>query len=435
MNRFLFFFVLLFIAGTSCKKKEFDESAPLITVNSPAENSFIRFGDTLNIIGKISDETLVKSVKISIYDQNKDVEVIPSINYQNLGKEFNLNCNIPINNPLITTGIYYVCITAHDEMYVSKHFIPINIAEERRKYLGIIYLNKTNYYTALNLLDASNNNHSLTNLQGDLQSSEISSQYQQFYVGGALTGGLRALNIRNEATNFSINWEIQNQSNGISPWFKSLYFENNLIYVSTGDGKIVAYTTSGSPVKSNQLASGWVANQMLDYDGRFFAIIEKLGYEFPQMAQYYSSSGTFINQLPLTFQPLKMFAKEPGQLIIFGIENEVSKAYIFYFTEDHVNVQKVFGSSEIRDVAQINSNQFLVLTSNGVLLYNTDLNIPTTSLNSVLGGNLILFDSLNNQYFVIKPFSITTYNYPLGTVKATYNSSVQIEKAHLYYNR
>ena len=432
MNRFLIIFIFLLSIVVGCKKTETSDSGPVITISSPTQNLYFNYGDTIKVRGKVTNERNIQSVKISIYNQNKDVEVVPSVNFTNLSKEFDINQNIVFTDPTISTGIYYVCVSAHDGLKINKIFIPINLVEMRKKLLGILcYTYNTQYFKTLSLLDTLNNIHSINTFEGDYETSEVSSQYRLIFSGGALTGDFMCYDLSYNRT----NWHLSNLSNNISAWFRSTYFHNSIIYVSTNNGIINGYTIAGTPVKSYRLENNWVGVQMLNYENRFFAIVEKLGYNLPQIAQFYNSSSQFLNQQPLTFQPIKMFENEPGQLIIFGVENGISKSFLFYYEDNHINVHTVFGSTTIKDVVKISDTQYLILTTEGVLLYSSDLNVGISMLCSFTNGNSILFDSLNNQFFVISAFSISTYNFPSGSLKSTYNSPKQILKTHLYYNR
>lgn len=305
----------------------------------------------------------------------------------------------------------------------------------RKLFLGVIYFTPGygNYNTVVQYVDTTFSDIYKGYSSGDYQASEISSNYNRLFIAGALTGQLSVSNINTPY--LQLQWSLPNQSNNTSAWFKNLYFDNNLIYVSTDNSAITGYTIDGMPVKNYLCPNNWKAIKTLDYDGRFFAVVEKQGYPQQEIAQFYSSSSQFLNQQPLTFQTIKMYGLQSGQLLIFGNENSIGKSYIYYFLDNQINIQTVFGSAEIVDVEQINNNQFLVLTTQGVLLYNSDLSVGISMLSAVTNAKSILYDPINSQYFVIQPYKISAYAYPEGTLKNSINTSTQILKAHLYYNR
>lgn len=435
MRNFLLFFLFILFFCASCKKADQEEHAPMIDISTPFENQLFAFGDTIHLKGTITDQNMIQSVKISLYDRNKNYEVVPSISYTNVGNHYTLDCQIPINDPSIETGLYFIGITAHDGIYLKKYFIPIQITEMRKIFLGVIYFTPGygNYNTVVQYVDTTFSDTYKGSSSGDYQASEISSKYDRLFLAGALTGRLYVSNINTPTLQFQ--WSLPNQSNNTSAWFKNLYFDNNLLYVSTDNSAITGYTIDGTPVKNYLCPNNWKAVKTLDYDGRFFAVVEKQGYTQLEMAQFYSSSSMFLNQQPLTFQPVKMYGMQSRQLLMFGNENSIGKSYIFYFLDNQITTHTVFGSAEIMDVAQVNTNQFLVLTTQGVLLYNSDLSVGISMLSAVTNAKSILYDPINSQYFVIQPYKISAYAYPEGTLKNSITTSTQILNAHLYYNR
>lgn len=435
MRKCLLFFVIItaiLSSLNSCKKEDVEQKTPEIEVDSPLPNQNYSYGNTIQVNGLVTHNQNLRSIKIGVYDANKDVECIPAISFQNTGNSYTIHCMIELNNRLMEDGLYYVGVVAHDGLYIKKHYVPFHYISMPRKKLGILFLTKTtSNQTRVSLIDTLNYESVLFSTYGDNCVSEMVCKYNQLIFAGAYYGSLVARNIEDRIS----EWEVPNQSDLLQPWFKCLYYNNNTLYAATQNNVITGYSMNGLPVKSYQCNSGWSANELLEYDGRFFAVVENLGYQIPQIAQFYSASGQFISQQPLSFTTLKMFPKAPGELMIFGFEGYYAKAYTFYFTENNYQTTYNFGTKSIIDVVDLGSNHYLVLTTTEVLLFNSAPGGNATPLCYTTNGKQLLVDITEGTFLVVKDNQIMVFNLTSGEMETIFYTNNTINKAHLYYNR
>lgn len=432
MRNFLLFFLIILIFCASCKKSEEDKESPFISIDSPLANVPFSYGDTIFVSGLITDDQALKSIKISVYDQSKNFEITSSILFYDKGTHFNLNCLIGINDPTLESGVYYLGITADDGFNTKKHFVPIQIAGIERKMLGIVYLSYNGSGpTYVQMIDTLGVETTLLTLDGDYQTSEISSKYGKLFVAGALTGDFNAVELEDKR----IAWRIENQTNNVLPWFYNIYVKNSIVYIGTQNESINAYSINGLPIRRYSCNHGWMPMLILEHENRLFAATQNIRYLKPQMAQFYAGSSLFINQQIMDFRPVKMYGKEADYLLIFGNEGNIGKSYRYYFLENAFNSDIDFGTDTIIDVAQYGNNEFLVLTNQGVWHYYSNRNSSVTSSSNFSGGNSLMYEAVGNQYYVVRKNQILMYDRSSGTLKATINTTKEIKKAHLYYNR
>lgn len=432
MHKYLLFFIATLFFFINCKRDDEELKSPEITIDRPSQNQSFSFGETINISGTVTHTKTIKSIKIVLLDENKNAEVSTPINISEAGNSYVINSNIILNNTLLSGNLHYLCITAHDGLNIKKHFIPIQYSPVPRKKLGIVYLSQTtNGYIQANIIDTLNMERELYSISGEYSVSEIICKYNKLVFAGGTSGSLIAFNIEEGYA----DWYLSNQSTLQQPWFKGLYYTNNIVYVATQDGKIIGYTMDGNPISSIQCPTNWSAKELLDYDGRFFAMVEKTGSTNTQISQFYSASGQFINQQVLNFKASKFFKKEPGQLLVFGNDGSFTKAYIFYYLINTYQPLYDFGTKNIVDVVEINEHQFLILTTQEVLLFNATASANVSTLCYVMNGKHLLIDTQNNQFLVPKDNQIMVFDLTSGALQTVLYTNNNVQKAHLYYNR
>ncbi len=426
----LFSIFLITISG--CKKAEEDQTSPVIHCASPIPNQQFTVGDTLWVSATISDDENIESIKVSLYDSEKNCEMIHSVAYRDNGKEKQIACEMVLDNAGMENGTYYLGITASDGVNSKNYFVPVYVNGLPRKLWGILYVSTpTGNSVEIRKIDTLMQDSILVSLSGDFASSELSSKYQKLFVAGAQTGNLQAIDLSTK----SISWSVINQSNNGSPWFYQLHFIDNLIYASTQDGFISGYTPNGMRTKVYTLPTSWHGVKFIESGGRLIAQVEDVPTSNPQIAQFYSSSASFISQQEVQFKVVEFCPYNSEKNLIFANLEGLGRIYEFNFLPHSFNEVTEIPNQQIIDVAQVSSEKYLVLTNQQVYVYDRNQTIGLMTLNTATGGKQLLYDPIGNSYFVVKSLQIDRYSYPNGALLNAIPLAQPISKAHLYYNR
>ena len=432
MKRNLLFILFFLIITFGCKKLEEDDTAPSIQVFSPIVNQQYNVGDTIFVSATVKDDMALDVIKVSLYDYNKNSEMIHSVVFSDNGKEKQISCYMVLDNVGMENGIYYLAISASDGTNSKNYFVPILVNGLTRKLLGIIYVSTPTVNSVeVRRIDTLQQDSLIVVLSGDFATSELSSKYQKLFVAGAQTGNLHAIDLSNN----SASWSVINQSNNGLPWFYQLYFSNSLLYVSTQDGLISGYSVNGMRSKVYTLPTSWHGVEFIDAERRFIAQVENVPTAKPQLAQFYNSSTSFITQQEIQFDIVKLCPYNTEKILAFANQNGTGTIYEFNFLLHSFNTLTNISNREIIDVVQISKEQYLVLTPQQVYLYNHEQSMGLLSLNATTGGKQLLYDEITNCYFVIKPNQIDRYAFSNGSLVNSILASKPISKAHLYYNR
>ena len=431
-RRLTFFLLNFLIVVGACKKDNIDEQSPNIVISSPSASSSFNYGDTLRVVAHVKDDNVLNSIKVEIVNSNM-IGVLPAQSFFNCGNFKEILVDFIINNSFLESGLHYLNIVAFDGTNYKTKQVPITIYGLPRKLLGVIFISKSDEtFTHVNEIDTLGNSNLKITLSDDYFCSEIASKYQKLYVAGSRYGKFNSINL----SDFTVDWNINNESNNTQPWFYQLYYNNGEIYTSTQNGLISAYSTSGIRTGLYTLGSGWHANQLFLNEGHLFACVKSNSNSNSQLAQFYSSSHVLITQHNLDFDAIKMFAHTSEYIYFVGNTQTSGKIYNYNFLLQQFDELKSIGNEQIIDAVELLQNHFLLLTNTGVYYYNNDQNLnQLTQVITTQGGIQLLYNETSGTAVVVKPHEIAVYSYPDGLLKSSFSCSEEIVKAHLHFNR
>lgn len=426
----LFSIFLIIISG--CKKADEDQNSPAIQCHFPLPNQQFTVGDTVWVSATVNDDENIESIKVSLYDSNKNCEMIQSVVFRENGKEKQISCELVLDNADMENGTYYLGITASDGVNDKSYYVPLSVNGLPRSLWGIIYVcTSTSNLVEVRKIDTLMQDSLLVSFSGDYSSSELSSKYRKLFVAGAQTGNLQAIDLPNK----TISWSVTNQSNNGSPWFYHLYFVDNLIYASTQDGFISGYTVNGMRTKVYTLPLPWHGVEFIESGGRMIAQVEDVPTCYPQIAQFYSCSASFINQQEVQFKVVKFYPHNSDNVMAFANLDGVGRIYEFNMMRHAFNSLAEIPNQQMVDVAQVSADKYLILTTQHVYLYDRSQSIALMTLNPSSGGKQLLYDAIGNCYYVVKDLQIDRYSFPNGAFLNSISANKPISKAHLYYSR
>lgn len=117
--------ILLTVLTFGCKK-EVDESPPTIEVFKPIQNSSYNTFDTIPIRALLKDDKGLKFASAELQDADL-VTVLPPSSKSLNEPEFQFITSLIINNIHLSSGKFYVLITAKDEVNTTRSFTEIHV--------------------------------------------------------------------------------------------------------------------------------------------------------------------------------------------------------------------------------------------------------------------------------------------------------------------
>ncbi len=426
---FLFILTIIIIVISSCKK-DGDTLPPVVTIDNPYEYKTYNMYDTIYISGNAKDDNVVQSVKISIVNSS----FLPVLNGEVHTPNNNLfyfKTSIAINDIHLNSGLYYVLVTATDGTNSKNLYraITINgIPLQFKKMIAITKVNSNSYnvYGINDTLQSA----LMFNYTGDYISSAINNNYQQLYVCGSVNSDMNAYDLINN----SLQWSLPNENNAPFPSFNNVYFNNDIIYVSYYNNKIIGYNRLEGINMTAHTTTGYTPGKTYIFNYYLLAQEKNTSGTEYALSIYYTTG--FLKASNLTSVIIKgMETKDDTHVYLFG-NTLANKAVmtIYDVGQNGYYPPHVMPDATLYDYVKIDANDYLLSIGSDVYWYQQNTNSLTSILTNV-NAKHICYESLSGNFVITSGNQLSIYNYPSGNYMGGTTLPYTINDILLQYNR
>lgn len=412
-----------------CSKKYIDP-APSITVGSPYENQSFNAFDTVRISALISDNMLVKSVKVSLFKYDNNKQVLHSLNFSPNQPEYKLNALYHLNDLYLEGGAYYFRITASDGNSSSSEYINITIGEASKIRTGAFIVSTSGSNVNIDYMDNQNVVSAFKSIVSDYGASSENLYGQFIHVMGKNTGNLLALNVADA----SEQWQVPFGASFPNLFFEEMHYANRLLFVGFTQGVVRAYNKYGNIEYAFASPQGYKPGNILHTTNHLITEQKQITGQGIQIAAYYNASSALRQQLTLQGDIVAMFEINSNEVLVFANEGTNGKIWVYNIEHNQLYSQKTLIGENIKCAAATGNENYLVGVANDVRSYNLPANTLLPYINSIY-PNLIRFDELSNKVYVVSNNVLRIYNYSSMALLHTYNHPSFIRNFHLMYNK
>jgi len=287
-NRFVIF--LIIIVFFSCKKNG-NNGSPAVQITNPTGSPTYSVFDTIHVKAHVSDAVALQSA----------------------GKDFSFTCPYVLSNIHLATGAYTIVVRAYNGTNATLGYQKININAAPTIRTGIFAVTRNSGGVHVLKIDTSFNVSTLYTQTGDYSSSDISSYYQQLYIGAADSGNVNTLTMPNGIPSWGVTGIVS-----LSPCFTNVYSNGNTVYISEYLGLIKYYNSLGALATVFNVTTGNYPIKTCFWSNYLFAEIKNIGSTARNLVVYYTGSGTGFEQSALPGAVVNMFGKDNNDLYVFG---------------------------------------------------------------------------------------------------------------------
>jgi hypothetical protein len=418
---FLLFCTLL---SASCKKDK-DVTPPSIHINLPGAGTVVTVPDTLMVSVHVSDDQVVRTVWISLADDN-GVPIAPGVSVQLDAASGEVDRMIIVNNENIVSGTYSLAVRASDGENTSSAFRSVQVLEAPLRLRSIIAtpLSGGTIYrvdsvgTVSPFTDASEITH-----------AAINSRSQELFVAAG-SDPLRVFSLNNGA-----DWQLPNNGPGGSPYFTSLHtdLQDDRTYISSSDGAIRAFRGGSTPVYTAQALPSSIP--YLNASIGDVVLNEQVtnGTAQRKLVNYTYSAGAVLNNDVIDLEVIGIFEYSGDQALIFGNRNGSGVIQLQNVTSGGNLDLSEFTEGQIRAVAQISSNAFTIVLPNRVVRYESQNNSSATLIST--SATDVAFDEANGSLLIATGQEILVVHPVTGSVVNTILFPITIGRVLPLFNR
>ena len=402
MQRFLAFLIGTTIVIGSCKK-DTDEQAPIIQIESPNAGQVITLPDTLLILANISDDRQVKSVRVSIVDE-ENVSRGPVFINTYSSPIVNFNIGFLIEDLSLESGSYSLQVTASDGENETKVFIPIVLIEIPKQFLGLVYSREQgeDRILRIEMADGTQSEQLISSSSGhfdieNLKSRVFVSQFND-----------RTLTAYDFGENLNENWEHTLLDLPAGHGIEQVRFDSfrEEVIVNTGTGGIYLYRSSGSQVGYLSMEPIETCQDLVANETEIWLGVSSAGGQ-NSLVQIYRDSGVRGAILPLSFIPQQMCWYSNSR-IAMSLDN--GDIHLKNPSNGSVTPLDIPGEQMVLSMKSYNGELF-VLKNNQ--LYKVSSSYQIQGIYSGVDIRDFEIDEVNGRVFLLEGNTLKTFNlYP-----------------------
>lgn len=416
----------------SCSKDK-DEEKPMIAIASPTELQKVTGGDTVRIVGTVTDNSVIERITITLRDK-QNTSVLKTIAKSPDSKTFNLNLNYFFDDVQMVSGEYDFNITASDGENTSTKYISIIYNEFDKKREGVLVLGNSGNFSSIYLLDNSFNVSYYKSINGDYIGAGIDLYNQQLINASKIIGNISATDILSK----SEVWSFSVPGNPPTPYYTGFSYDNQNIYLGKYNGGVQGYDKNGNPNFSTTTNPNYYMESLFVHNNEFVVVEERalVLSNSRTISMSYLYSGVNVFKTTLMSDVKGMFSRSNVSMALLANDVSLNAKVIFLdiLSGGKSSPFNISNLGEIDDCVEVGNGVYLVAASGNL----TFVDVNTFSTLGYLSGvpaDRLWFDNLTNELYVAKGSVLNVYDYSSRTMKGNYTHTGDIDEILFWYNK
>lgn len=415
----------------SCAVED-DGSRPVIKVIGPEIYHVFAIGDTVRIDALFSDNTILKNVKVSLFNGENKLVSIP-VDVQPNAKTFKLYSEFVISDPYMDGGIYYLRFSASDGMLDASFSQQIGITEMSREFLGLVAIVESgnSTYDILRLpVDSAIIN--MASWSGVYQSSAISSRAKLLCIASSDLAGINAINYNSG----KYNWSIMPQSNGLDIGYRQVQSNEYSFIVSCYKPQAIEiYSANGLKINGSDAVANSYPSKALIYKNYLLGYFKNDFSKQKYIMSFSLSGGLLLASKYIENEVVAMEEMDSDKIFVAGnSESNTGIIQMYIFSESKILSLYNFLDETIVDVCKYDSNVFILSTNKGIYRYYTATGMLSPISNNIKSAD-IECNALDGQIFASTANDIFSLDYTSGLLQDKITLAGKIVGFHAIYSK
>ncbi len=421
---------ILLTAFYSCNSDD-DVEFPVIEFSSPVAGSHYSVPDSIKVKAVITDNNNIEWMKLDLVDKNqKPVGKTFPINDINK-TSFSLNEYYPVKDIHLSSGKYYIQISASDGNNIKhgQQHVYINEAERVLQNFMVITRSNPDQVSVYNL-DSNGSYHTIMTRATDYLDSRYLSGSKTLVICGTSIYNLQAYG----GEKYEKLWEVSVVANPPEPYFTALSAFENETLLGFYQGEAAVYNHNGNRIKTFFMQNQRFPYRLLKHDDYLISAERSISNNDRFLVSYFYNGSSIYRKQFIDFAVQDMFTDSRDMIIIFA--NKANEAGIWQYNLTTANLwdAKDFPEDQIISSCKVAAGEYLASGNNNIYRYQEATNSLTT-WKSALKADLMSYEDLTNSVLAVEGNTLYFYDFPLPNLKMQVNFPEEILAVHPVYNK
>ncbi|GAP42759.1 hypothetical protein TBC1_11898 [Lentimicrobium saccharophilum] len=414
----------------ACSNGDDYVTPPEIRIRLPYDGRACGYGDTIHLQAELSHYKAIQYARVSLISAN-NVLVLPALNFNVNEYNYLLTASIPLNDPQMDDGTYYVQVRAGDGESESAESVKVQYSALERDLVSVLSVSKlASSEYVVSELPLAGQLSELFRLQGDYSGAAVSSANRQLYTAGRINGNLQAWNLAEKRA----DWTVQAIVNPPLEYFYHLCSDENEVFVSDRDGYIRGYTAEGLVSFKSQAFPNGKFTRFVRLSNWLIAVFEPFNGVLSELVVFNYPGGTVFRQFQFQGKAVHLDPDDDEGVMIFVNSDAASAVFRFSVTENTMVKLRIFPFPDISMVTGPSEGNCFIASGNELWWYRpaTGSTVRYLTFDEI---HAVQYDALSGRVFVAAGNNIETYRIPDQVSIATVAVQGETADLLLLYNR
>ncbi len=416
--------LVLFLAFGGCREDE-DTIVPEIQFFEPQPFSIINLPDTLDIRVNVRDDQNLTMVTLNLLD-DENIPVTQVRNYYPYSTEFLLQASLVLDSELLTSGAYFIKVSAFDGYNSVSEYLQITIKEIPDQVLAFVAVTAPLSFTSgLYRLNPDYEIDSVVYINDKCELSGSNSNYGQFFFVSDQPSVMTAYDV----ISFDQAWE--EASNPPRPLFTCLYNDKDCFFsTANGDAGIIdndGHVVLRTPAYADKVIKSLTADENYIYAGH-----QSLSGDINQLTIYYRVTGEIKMQQFLSAEILGLVPLS-DEIMVFMLSGS-DIVLLIYDPEDMEITNTLTLQGEVfRSAEKVSDAQIFILTDRCVISYYPQNEKFVDFTNQPY--DFCRYEKLDDAVFLGKENKVERFGRYSGDLLNTITFDEHVLDFQIFYNR
>lgn len=420
---------LMTISGCS---KEKDEKNPAAEFIKPSEYQVYNASDTILVEAMVSDETQLVSVQVQLTDKDYLVKG-KLLNIQVVSNPMQFTVAYPLSGMQISTGDYYLRITASDGVNTKYKYRPIRINANPPvlKEILLITASGPGAFTLQRLDSSLQPPQVLFSWPHLYASSAVSAANQHLYVAGKGFGECYAFDLEDNTIDFNLS---QTGTPSVD-YHEQLLALGDRFYLGLTEGYVKGYNKLGAQQFIATMGTGRKPGLMMGHNNLYLVTAEQQRNGPGRwIAAYLLNSGTLWGEykLPDGMEIVGMASMNAGEILLAGNLNGTARLMVWNVSANAFSTPWIAASGSVQSVQPLPNGQFLLAHEQSLLCYDPVAETAVVCLAKPWITRLC-FDEASGMLFGAHQDTLTAWHWPSMSAAWSFPLTAPLQDFHLGY--